>query len=75
MQFAGFRSVVATMWAIQDEDAPIVADVFYHHLFRRGTAAPPDITDAAYGLHLAVKKLRDLGRPFQQWVPFVHHGI
>ncbi|EAU90760.2 hypothetical protein CC1G_04029 [Coprinopsis cinerea okayama7 len=75
MQFAGFRSVVATMWAIQDEDAPIVADVFYHHLFRRGTAAPPDITDAAYGLHLAVKKLRDLGRPFQQWVPFVHYGI
>ncbi|KAG2012071.1 hypothetical protein CC2G_012116 [Coprinopsis cinerea AmutBmut pab1-1] len=75
MQFAGFRSVVATMWAIQDEDAPIVADVFYDHLFRHGTAASPDITDAAYGLHLAVKRLRDLGRPFHQWVPFVHHGI
>ncbi|EAU90735.2 hypothetical protein CC1G_04004 [Coprinopsis cinerea okayama7 len=75
MQFAGFRSVVATMWSIHDEDAPIAADIFYRHLFRRGTAAPPDITDAAYGLHLAVKKLRDLGKPFHQWVPFVHHGI
>ncbi|EAU90732.2 hypothetical protein CC1G_04001 [Coprinopsis cinerea okayama7 len=75
MQFAGFRSVVATMWSIHDEDAPLVTDVFYRHLFRRGTAAPPDITDAAYSLHLAVKKLRDLGRPFHQWVPFVHHGI
>ncbi|KAG2009645.1 hypothetical protein CC2G_012550 [Coprinopsis cinerea AmutBmut pab1-1] len=75
MQFAGFRSVVATMWSIHDEDAPVVADAFYRHLFRRGTAAPPDITDAACGLHLAVKKLRDLGRPFYRWVPFVHHGI
>ncbi|EAU81916.2 hypothetical protein CC1G_06127 [Coprinopsis cinerea okayama7 len=75
MQFAGFRSVVATMWSIHDEDAPIVADTFYRYLFRRGRENPPDITDAAYGLHLAVKKLRDLGRPFHQWVPFVHHGI
>ncbi|EFI27119.1 hypothetical protein CC1G_14944 [Coprinopsis cinerea okayama7 len=75
MQFAGFRSVVATMWVIHDEDGPIVADAFYRHLFRHGTAAPPDITDAAYALHLAVKALREQGRPFHRWVPFVHHGI
>ncbi|EAU83838.2 hypothetical protein CC1G_09507 [Coprinopsis cinerea okayama7 len=75
MQFAGFRSVVATMWSIHDNDAPIVADAFYRHLFRHGTAAPPDITDAAYGLHLAVKELREKGTSFHRWVPFVHHGI
>ncbi|KAG2006887.1 mucin-like protein 1 [Coprinopsis cinerea AmutBmut pab1-1] len=75
MQFAGFRSVVATMWVIHDTDGPIVADAFYRHLFRHGTSAPPDITDAAYGLHLAVKELRDKGTSFHRWVPFVHHGI
>ncbi|KAG2009728.1 mucin-like protein 1, variant 3 [Coprinopsis cinerea AmutBmut pab1-1] len=75
MQFAGFRSVVATMWVIHDDDGPIVADAFYRHLFRHGTAAPPDVTDAAYGLHLAVKELREQGTSFHRWVPFVHHGI
>ncbi|KAG2009742.1 hypothetical protein CC2G_012638 [Coprinopsis cinerea AmutBmut pab1-1] len=75
MQFAGFRSVVATMWSIHDHDAPIVADAFYRHLFRHGTTAPPDITDAAYALHLATQELRQLGRSFHRWVPFVHHGI
>ncbi|EAU86168.2 mucin-like protein 1 [Coprinopsis cinerea okayama7 len=75
MQFAGFRSVVATMWSIHDHDAPIVADAFYRHLFRHGTAAPPDVTDAAYGLHLAVKELREQGTSFHRWVPFVHHGV
>ncbi|EAU86147.2 hypothetical protein CC1G_03358 [Coprinopsis cinerea okayama7 len=75
MQFAGFRSVVATMWSIHDDDAPIVADALYRHLFRNGKSTPPDITDAAYGLHIAVKELRELGRSFHRWVPFVHHGI
>ncbi|KAG2008742.1 hypothetical protein CC2G_014136 [Coprinopsis cinerea AmutBmut pab1-1] len=75
MQFAGFRGVVATMWSIHDADGPIVADIFYQHLFRNGSDSLPDITDAAYGLHLAVKELRNLGRPFHHWVPFVHHGV
>ncbi|TFK29570.1 hypothetical protein FA15DRAFT_664117 [Coprinopsis marcescibilis] len=72
MMFAGFRAVVGTMWSIQDEDAPIVADVFYQHLFRK---CPPDPADVAEALHLAVKELRRLKMPFQRWVPFVHFGI
>ncbi|KAG2003068.1 hypothetical protein CC2G_003701 [Coprinopsis cinerea AmutBmut pab1-1] len=74
MQFAGFRGV-ATMWEIEDEDGPIVADAFYGYLFREGSAVAPDITDAASALHLATKVLRDLDRPFHRWVPFVHYGI
>ncbi|KAG2009631.1 mucin-like protein 1 [Coprinopsis cinerea AmutBmut pab1-1] len=75
MMFAGFRGVVGTMWSIHDQDAPIVANVFYQHLFRHGGSSPPDVTDAAYGLDRAVKELRDLGRPFHHWVPFVHFGV
>lgn len=58
-----------------DNDAPIVADVFYGHLFRNGKNSPPDVMDAAYALHLATKKLRDGGAPFSSWVPYVHYGI
>ncbi|EAU93574.2 hypothetical protein CC1G_02804 [Coprinopsis cinerea okayama7 len=74
MMFAGFRGVVGTMWSIHDEDAPIVANSFYRHLFRNGDACPPIATDAAEGLHLAIKELRELGKPFSRWVPFVHFG-
>lgn len=32
MLYAGFRSVIGTMWAISDDTAPIVARVFYKDL-------------------------------------------
>lgn len=37
IQFAGYTSVVATMWKICDEDAPKVADHTYRYLFRNVT--------------------------------------
>ncbi|KAF7356825.1 hypothetical protein MVEN_01018000 [Mycena venus] len=37
MQFAGFRSVVGTLWEMADQDGPFVAREFYSHLFRDGT--------------------------------------
>jgi CHAT domain-containing protein len=74
MQFAGYRSVIATMWSIRDNDAPIVADRVYSHIFR---GAEPNSTEAAHALHHAVKELRkqvgDL--EFMSWVPFIHIGI
>jgi CHAT domain-containing protein len=36
LQFAGFLSVIATMWGIRDEDAPIVARHTYEYLFCNG---------------------------------------
>ncbi|KAJ6627697.1 CHAT domain-containing protein [Mycena sp. CBHHK59/15] len=78
--FAGFRSVVATMWTMQDPDGPEIAEAFYGHLFRNADAthpdAPvfPDTTDSAHALHLAVAKLRPKV-PFARWVPFVHFGL
>ncbi|TFK18814.1 hypothetical protein FA15DRAFT_242473 [Coprinopsis marcescibilis] len=75
MLFAGFPSVVGTMWSISDNDAPVVADAFYAHMFRHGTERPPDVTEAAYALHLAVQKIRDSGTEFWNWVPYVHFGV
>ncbi|KAJ7674365.1 CHAT domain-containing protein, partial [Mycena rosella] len=70
---AGFRGVIGTMWSMDDQDGPVVAEVVYNHLF--GSGKTPEVTDAAKGLQLAVRKLRDLGVPYERWVPFIHMGI
>ncbi|TFK17760.1 hypothetical protein FA15DRAFT_604460 [Coprinopsis marcescibilis] len=75
MMFAGFKSVIGTMWSIHDADAPVVADVFYRYIFRNGTGSPAAAKDAAKGLHLAVAELRSRGRPLRNWVPFIHFGV
>ncbi|TFY76174.1 hypothetical protein EWM64_g7836 [Hericium alpestre] len=78
MQLAGYRSIVATMWSIGDEDGPLVADEVYAHLFCDGQ---PDSSRAANALHHAVLKLQDTTKPddrddswFLRWVPFIHIG-
>lgn len=74
MLMAGYRSVVATMWSIDDDDGPIIAKGLYEYLMNDGGG---DSTKAAYALHHAVGKLREkVGeRNFAQWVPFIHLGI
>ncbi|EDR04555.1 uncharacterized protein LACBIDRAFT_165492, partial [Laccaria bicolor S238N-H82] len=73
MLFAGYRSVIATMWSIRDKDAPVVADEVYRHLL---SVEPPDSTEAARALHYAVARLRRESPeiPFSSWVPFIHIG-
>ncbi|KAF8957035.1 CHAT domain-containing protein [Flammula alnicola] len=80
MLFAGFTGAVGTMWSIRDEDGPIVADSFYRHLFSQSPSSGspqhtnPQTAEAARALHAAVAKLRQQGRPFMSWVPFIHLG-
>ncbi|KAA1472319.1 hypothetical protein DENSPDRAFT_778023 [Dentipellis sp. KUC8613] len=78
MQLAGYRSVIATMWSIKDEDGPVVADGVYSRLL----LPKPDSTRAALALHCAVKRLREDTKPkqlndawFLRWVPFIHMGV
>ncbi|KAG8793406.1 hypothetical protein FRC16_010958 [Serendipita sp. 398] len=75
MSLAGYRSVVATMWSIEDALAPKVADAFYAHLLRDGER--PDNRRAAEALHFSVKKLREEEKDIKMlsWLPFVHLGI
>lgn len=71
---AGYGSVIATMWSIQDHDGPIIAEKFYEYIICR---AGGDSIRAAYALHHAVAHLRVVGgeRNFASWVPFIHLGI
>ncbi|PVF95782.1 hypothetical protein CPB86DRAFT_875431 [Serendipita vermifera] len=74
MLLAGYRGVVATMWSIQDDLAPEVADEFYAHLIQDGQE--PDSRKAAEALHISVQKLRQKRNvPLIAWIPFVHLGI
>ncbi|KAJ7218392.1 TPR-like protein [Mycena pura] len=75
MLLAGYRGVIATMWTIADDDAPQVASDVYEHLFK---TSPPDSSQAAEALQLAVQKLRDgsgTRKSFFHWVPFIHVGV
>ena len=68
---AGFPSVIATLWSIEDEDGPAVAKMVYEYLFQGGQ---PDPSKAAMALHRAVGKLREEGVPAIRWAAFVHLG-
>jgi tetratricopeptide (TPR) repeat protein len=75
LQFAGFPSVIATMWGIRDEDAPKVAEHTYQYLFRNGLDGF-DPSDAATALNRAVLHLReDPNITVDRWAPFIHFGI
>ncbi|PVF92654.1 hypothetical protein CPB86DRAFT_819449 [Serendipita vermifera] len=74
MLLAGYRSVVATMWSIQDDLAPTVTDEFYRHIMSEG--ASPDPRKAAEALHMSMEKLRQQpGVQLTDWIPFVHLGF
>ena len=70
--FTGYCGVIATIWSIQDEDAPVIVDhVIYSELF---SGTEPNSTDAARALHRAVGfLLRQVGDYFCP--PFIHVGI
>ncbi|KAG9077492.1 hypothetical protein FS749_010610 [Ceratobasidium sp. UAMH 11750] len=70
---AGFETVIATMWSINDRDAPIVAGKVYECLLEGGV---PDSRKAAKALHKAVESLREqIGvDEFARWVPYIHIG-
>ncbi|KAJ7757348.1 CHAT domain-containing protein [Mycena maculata] len=70
---AGFRGAIGTMWSMNDEDGPTVAEIVYSHLFRTGQE--PQAADAAEALHLAVKILKERKVPYERWMPFIHMGI
>lgn len=71
---AGYPTVIATMWSIKDQYAPLIAELVYIQLLRDGV---PSTKGAAGALHAAVAQLRqDVGEEnIEDWAPFVHIGI
>ncbi|EKM60603.1 uncharacterized protein PHACADRAFT_133212 [Phanerochaete carnosa HHB-10118-sp] len=81
MQFSGFKSVVGTMWQLQDEDGPTFAKAFYDALFaeQRDKSDTPQGSEvgfkrAARALCSAAKEMRRNGANLERWVNFVHIG-
>lgn len=74
MLMAGYRTVIATMWSIGDEDAPLIAQKVYEHLLEGGT---PDSRRAAVAVHKATECLRaKVGtKAYAKWVPYIHIGL
>lgn len=76
MQFSGFRSVVGTMWQMQDEDGPTFAEHFYGAMFAgEGLANASEVgfKKAARAYCAATKQMRRKVN-LERWVNFVHIG-
>lgn len=76
MQFAGFDSVVASLWEVDDGDAPLMAGAFWEHMFRNGPENV-DASEAAEALNVAILTLRRTKKdfPYHRWVNLVHIGV
>ena len=72
MQFSGFRSVIGSMWSVDDEVAGQIVSAFYRNLV--DGSGRLDCTRAAGALHKALKKLRKK-IPFEQQIVFIHIGV
>ncbi|PPQ95851.1 hypothetical protein CVT26_015981 [Gymnopilus dilepis] len=76
MLFAGFRSVIGTMWCatMNDSDGPQVAKIVYEELFKKtGVEVSPDAI--AYALDIAVQKLQESGIHASRWATYIHVGM
>ncbi|KAJ7849882.1 CHAT domain-containing protein [Mycena leptocephala] len=70
---AGFRGAIGTLWSMNDQDGPLVAEIVYSHLFREGRQ--PQASEAAEALQLAVEELKAQKVPYERWIPFIHLGV
>ncbi|KAG1755619.1 TPR-like protein [Suillus lakei] len=72
MQSSGFRSVIGSMWSVDDGVAHQIVSAFYENLV--DDSGTLDCTRAAMALRNAVKSLRKK-IPLEQQIVFVHIGI
>ncbi|KAG1824845.1 CHAT domain-containing protein [Suillus subaureus] len=72
MQFSGFRSVIGSMWSVDDDVARQVVSAFYGHLV--DSSGRLCCTQAAVALHKAMKSLRKK-ISLEQQIVFVHIGV
>jgi CHAT domain-containing protein len=72
MQFSGFRSVIGSMWSVDDEVIGKIVSAFYDNMV--DGSGKLDCRRAAVALHKAVKKLRK-EIPLEQQIVLVHMGV
>jgi hypothetical protein len=73
-QVVGFAHVIGSLWSADDDICVRVAEIFYSHLTRSGTAEFSNEC-VAMALRSAVMQIRsDFPQNPSVWVPFVHFG-
>ncbi|KAG1796078.1 CHAT domain-containing protein, partial [Suillus plorans] len=73
LQFAGVKSVVGTLWKVNDSTMQRLVEAFYKNFCGDGTM---NSKRAARALHRAVQSLAcDTDIPLDQHIVFVHIGI
>jgi CHAT domain-containing protein len=73
MLFAGFKSVIATLWSMGDVDGPQIAKKLYEEMFK-GDSEYLDPAVIPYALDDAVEKLREIDPNPSRWAPYIHIG-
>ncbi|KAI9569320.1 hypothetical protein HD554DRAFT_2038263 [Boletus coccyginus] len=69
MQFAGFRSVIGTMWAVDDGETNKITSIFYKYMVDESGRL--DHTCAAFALN---KTMKSVNVPFDQRILYIHLG-
>ena len=72
MQFAGFRSVIGTMWAVDDGHTNEITSKFYQYMLDESGRL--DHTRAALALHRTMNSLRLSKIPLDQRILYIHIG-
>jgi CHAT domain-containing protein len=71
LQFSGFKSVIGTLWVVDDAVAKHVVEAFYENMFRDGVM---DCTKAAWALNRATCSVK-AKVPLEQRMVFIHIGV
>ncbi|KAG1717664.1 uncharacterized protein EDB91DRAFT_1189727, partial [Suillus paluster] len=74
LQFSGFKSVIGTLWVVDDEVAKHVVEVFYENMFKDLKDGVLDCTKAAKALNYATHGVKKLV-PLEQRIVFIHIGV
>jgi hypothetical protein len=73
LQYSGFRSVIGTLWEVNNEDGKDLAENIYRSLFLWQKGVEPYYETSARALQHAVQQMRR-GLPLVRWVNYVHYG-
>ncbi|KIK36591.1 hypothetical protein CY34DRAFT_94096 [Suillus luteus UH-Slu-Lm8-n1] len=74
LQFSGFKSVVGTLWEVDDAVAKHVVEAFYKYMFHQKEEGVMDCTKAAWALNCATHAVKTKV-PLEQRMVFIHIGV
>ncbi|KAG0695027.1 CHAT domain-containing protein [Suillus ampliporus] len=72
LQFSGFKSVIGTLWGVDDAVAKHVVEAFYKNMFKKKGVV--DCTRAASALNYATNAVKKKV-PLEQRIVFIHIGV